>query len=101
MCIDAVNKANAQLGGENSCYLNTIYNNVYPVRISSKPLADFIIKWTKWERGTYCYNKKLNMELLKEIGRKNVGSQCIFTITVSTHLPFSCKKSILVMLIGS
>jgi len=63
-CIDMVNIANKQLGGENSCCLNEIYNNVYPIRISSKQLVDFIIKWTKWERGTYYYNKKLNMECL-------------------------------------
>ena len=63
-CIDMINKANSQLGGETSCRLNEIYNNVYPVRISSKVLVDFISRWTNWKRGTYSYNKELNMECL-------------------------------------
>ena len=63
-CIEMVNKANEQLGGESSCKLNEVYNNVYPVRISSRLLADFISRWTNWHRGTYSYNKELNMECL-------------------------------------
>lgn len=45
-CIEMVNKANEQLGGELSCSLNTIQNNVYPVRISSEKLVNFIQYWT-------------------------------------------------------
>lgn len=45
-CVEMVNKANQQLGGENTCKLNEIYNNVYPVRISSPELSDFIQYWT-------------------------------------------------------
>lgn len=41
-----------------------VYNNVYPLRISSRKLASFIMKWTLWERGTYAYNKKLNLNCL-------------------------------------
>ena len=63
-CIEMVNKANQQLGGINTCKLNEIYNNVYPVRISSQELAEFIQYWTNWERGTYAYNKELNMACL-------------------------------------
>ena len=63
-CIEMVNAANHQLGGESSCKLNEIYNNVYPVRISSKALVDFIVRWTNWERGTNAHTKELNMECL-------------------------------------
>ena len=63
-CIEMVNKANEQLGGESSCKLNEIYHNVYPVRISSRVLVDFISRWTNWQRGTYAHNKELNMECL-------------------------------------
>lgn len=59
-----INIANEQLGGESKCKLNEVYNNVYPLRISSKKLASFIMKWTLWERGTYAYNKKLNLNCL-------------------------------------
>ena len=44
--------------------LSKPYNNVYPVRVSDKELAAKIIRWTKWERGTYAYNKKLNLDCL-------------------------------------
>lgn len=59
-----VNIANKQLGCDGKCTLNGIYNNVYPIRISSKILAAFIMKWTNWERGTYAHNKKLNLNCL-------------------------------------
>ena len=55
-----INIANHQLGCDGRCQLNEVYNNVYPLRISSKVLAAFIMKWTNWERGTYAFNKKLN-----------------------------------------
>lgn len=56
--------ANKQIGGEGSSCLNAVYNNVYPVRISSKKLVAFIQKWTNWERGTYASNKELNLNVL-------------------------------------
>jgi len=62
--MEMVDKANAQIGGVNKSHLSTVYNNVYPVRISSKELAAFIMRWTKWERGTYAHNKKLNLDCL-------------------------------------
>ena len=59
-----INIANQQLGHEGECRINGVYNNVYPLRISSKVLVNFIIKWTLWERGTYAHNKKLNLNCL-------------------------------------
>jgi len=59
-----VDIANKQIGGENSSCLSGIFNNVYPVRICSKKLVAFIKKWTNWERGTYAYNKELNLNAL-------------------------------------
>ena len=56
--------ANLECGGQGTSKLKTIHNNVYPVRISSKELASFIIKWTNWTRGTYAFNKKLNLNCL-------------------------------------
>lgn len=62
--IKNVNAANRQLGYNGHCAMNEVYNNVYPIRISSKGLAAFIMKWTCWERGTYYFNKKLNLNCL-------------------------------------
>ena len=62
--MEMIDIANSQIGGCNSCSLSTIYNNVYPVRILSKELVAFIQRWTLWERGTYAYNKKLNLDCL-------------------------------------
>lgn len=63
-CMDIIDTANKQLNGVNNSRLNSVYNNVYPVRISSKELAAFIQKWTLWHRGTYAYNKTLNLNCL-------------------------------------
>ena len=62
--MEMIDKANIQIGGHSKSRLNEIYNNVYPVRISSKELVAFIMKWTCWKRGTYAYNKKLNLDCL-------------------------------------
>ena len=62
--MDIIDTANKQLNGVNNSRLNSVYNNVYPVRISSKELAAFIQKWTLWHRGTYAYNKTLNLDCL-------------------------------------
>lgn len=63
-CVNNINKCAEQLGIEGRAKLNSIYNNVYPVRISSKELVAFIQKWTLWNRGTYANNKKLNLNCL-------------------------------------
>lgn len=59
-----VDTANKQIGGDTVSCLSNVYNNVYPVRICSKKLAAFIKKWTNWERGTYAWNKELNLNAL-------------------------------------
>ena len=64
VCKDIINEANRQLGGESVCCLSSVYNNVYPLRISSKKLVAFIQRWTNWKEGTYCYNKELNLNCL-------------------------------------
>ena len=56
--------ANKQVGGESNSRLGNVHNNVYPVRISSKELVAFIMEWTNWSRGTYAYNKELNLNVL-------------------------------------
>jgi anaerobic ribonucleoside-triphosphate reductase len=63
---EMVTIANKQLGGSSSCVLNEVYNNVYPLRISSKYLASFIMRWTNWNRGTYAHNKELNLNVLEQ-----------------------------------
>jgi len=62
--MDMIDKANKQVGGDSFSCLRTVYNNVYPVEISSKRLASFIMKWTNWHRGVYAYNKELNLNCL-------------------------------------
>lgn len=62
--MEMLEKANKQVGGLHSPRLNAVYNNVYPVRISSKELAAFIMRWTNWSRGTYAHNKELNLDVL-------------------------------------
>lgn len=45
--------------------LDTPYNNVYPVRINSKELVAFLMKWTGNIPGeTFAYNKKLNINCI-------------------------------------
>ena len=63
-CMNIIDIANSQLGGENVSYLSSVYNNVYPVRICSKNLVAFIQKWTNWKEGTLYYNKELNLDCL-------------------------------------
>lgn len=59
-----VDTANKQIGGDTVSCLSNVFNNVYPVRICSKKLVAFIKKWTNWERGTYAWNKELNLNAL-------------------------------------
>lgn len=63
-CIEMVSKANEQLGCNGRCKMNESENKLYPVRISSRTLVEFIQRWTNWDRGTYSYNKELNMECM-------------------------------------
>ena len=65
-CIKYVNEANKDLGSSTECYLTSVYNNVYPVRISSKELVAFIQRWTNWKRGTTAVNKTLNLDCLQQ-----------------------------------
>lgn len=58
------NLALKQMGYEPNVVLKEVVNNVYPLRVSNKNLVAFIQKWTNWYRGTYAYNKKLNMNCL-------------------------------------
>ena len=61
-CVDIANK---QVDGNTHSHLSSFtQDNLYSVRISSKKLASFIIKWTNWERGTYAWNKELNLNTL-------------------------------------
>ena len=53
-----------QFGLDNNVRIDDPHNNVYRVRVSCKELVAFIQKWTLWERGTYAYNKKLNLNCL-------------------------------------
>jgi len=61
---EMVDIANTQIGYEGISKLGGVYNNVYPIRISSKGLAAFIMRWTNWTRGTYAWNKELNLNCL-------------------------------------
>lgn len=63
-CMDYVTKAAQQLGSSNTCSLGSVYNSVYPVRISSKELVAFIQRWTNWTEGTHANNKELNLDCL-------------------------------------
>ena len=65
-CIKYVNEANKDLGNSTECYLTSVYNNVYPIRISSKELVAFIQRWTNWKRGTTAVNKTLNLDCLQQ-----------------------------------
>lgn len=53
-----------QIGSNNTSVLKSVYNNVYPVMVSSKELVAMIQRWTCWERGTYSHNKRLNLDCL-------------------------------------
>ena len=62
--IKAFKIALRQMGLDNSVRVEEPYNNVYNVRVSCKEIVAFIQKWTHWKRGTYAYNKKLNLDCL-------------------------------------
>lgn len=44
--------------------LNTIYNNVYPVKVYSKEFVAFIEKWGNWKEHTTAVSKDLNLNVL-------------------------------------
>ena len=62
--IDIIRKADLQFGGTGNVREDQCYNNVVPVRISSKRLVAAIMRWTGWQRGTLAYNKRLSMDCL-------------------------------------
>ena len=66
VCIDNINSCSEQLGLSSRAVLSEEYNNVYPVRISSRDLVEFIKKWTNWERGIHAENKNLNLNCLTQ-----------------------------------
>lgn len=63
-CMAMINIANRQLGHNTECTLKTVVENKYPVSICSKPLCEFIIKWTNWHRGVKAPTKELNLNCL-------------------------------------
>ena len=63
-CIKNLNKCAYQLGLDSVAKLSAVYNNVYPVRISSRDLVEFICNWTNWERGIHAESKRLNLNCL-------------------------------------
>ena len=65
-CMKNIDLALQDLGSDSTCILNPIYNNVYPVRVSSKELVSFIQRWTNWTEGTHSYNKELNLDCLMQ-----------------------------------
>ena len=62
--MEMIDIANKQLGGLSVSTLHSVYNNVYPITISSSRLAAFIMRWTNWTRGTYAWNKELNLDVM-------------------------------------
>ena len=63
-CKDIIDKTNMLLGSKKTATTPKPYFNCYPVRISSKKLANFLIYWTNWSRETRSNNISLNMECL-------------------------------------
>ena len=44
--------------------LNTVYNNVFPVKVYSKEFVAFVVKWTNWVEHTTAVTKDLNLNCL-------------------------------------
>ena len=63
-CIKQFEKALKHLRLDSNVNVGKIHNNVLPIKICSKKLVAFIQKWTHWERGTYSFNKRLNLDCL-------------------------------------
>ena len=62
--MENLSKVVCQMQLDSQPILYDIFNNVYPVEISSKKLVAFIQKWTSWQENTYAYNKRLNLNCL-------------------------------------
>lgn len=60
--IPLLEKANKQFGGMSDVREGKMYNNVLPVRVSSKQLAAAIMRWTNWQRGIRSETKALNVD---------------------------------------
>lgn len=58
---DLLNEAVTSLDEECEYKLGKPYNNLYPTRIASTKVHDFIREWVS---GSYCYEKELNMDCL-------------------------------------
>lgn len=65
-CAPIINNALKQMNIEKECELINIHNNVYSTHVKSSTLVSFIQKWTNWTKGTYSYNKKLNLDVLQQ-----------------------------------
>lgn len=63
-CLKIVDKVAEQLNISTRGAIGEPKNNVFPVRISSKQLVDFVKEWTNWEEGKCCSNKEVNMNAL-------------------------------------
>lgn len=61
---DILNVASKQCGATKDVKESKSYNNVIPIRISSKEFVAFLMKWTNWTRGTTASNKEVNMNCL-------------------------------------
>lgn len=57
----------------NKATVGTPYNNVYSIRVNDSSLVAFIQKWTNWKRGTYSYNKELNLDCLLQSKEFRLG----------------------------
>ena len=60
--IPLMNKAVNDCGVDSEFTVTESKNNVISVRIYSRIIADFIAYWTNWYRGTYSYNKSINLD---------------------------------------
>ena len=63
-CMNFVRQATIDLGSPANVTLESVYNHVYPVRLSSEVLVRFIQKWTSWTEGTKAPTKKLNLDCI-------------------------------------
>lgn len=59
---DLIKQADIDFGGNGLIRFDKEYNNVMPLRISSKNLVASIMRWTNWKRGVHAENKRLNID---------------------------------------
>lgn len=60
--IDIIQKAIEDCGLSSQLKIGKMYNNVLPVRVSSKEFAAFIMEWTNWHRGVHAHDKEVNID---------------------------------------